>query len=191
METTESLNKWLDLNHQTYTNMYKNVYSDKQVVKKIAQYELTEYESVALRYYTDFGYEQLNQVLRNPRAYSDVKYAYLQDVKTILNQALQKLSYFEGYISRYVTLPDIEKYEAGEIITYSEFISTTKSDKILPVAQFAEHKLVMKSCSGREIAWISEQPDEQEVLFMTDSSFLVIDKQQEDDFIKVIMEEVP
>lgn len=191
MDNITYLQTWLDLHQQNYAIMRNTLQNDEKIAKSIAKYQLTEYESVALRYYTDWGYEKLNAFLRKPQSYADVKWLYLQNIKVILNQALQKLPPFSGLVLRYVSLPDVQRYEVGEIITYPEFISTTKSNVIPAVGQFAAHKLVIKSYSGREIAWISEQPDEQEVLFMTDSSFLVINKKQDDDLMTIIMEELP
>ncbi|CAF1026585.1 unnamed protein product [Adineta steineri] len=97
---------------------------------------------------------------------------YLVKVK-----ALSYIPYYWGYVTRACQLKDeeLELYTAGALITWIQFSSSKKGKKVASNAGFAGRNTFFKICSltGRPIKEFSNYPEEDEVLFLPHSTFLV------------------
>ncbi|UJR10946.1 hypothetical protein I4U23_015131 [Adineta vaga] len=94
-----------------------------------------------------------------------------------LVKALSQIPYYWGYVTRACNLNDaeLELYTAGALITWIQFSSSKKGKKVATNADFATRNTVFKiySLTGRAIKEFSNYPEEDEVLFLPHSTFLV------------------
>jgi hypothetical protein len=94
-----------------------------------------------------------------------------------LVKALAQIPYYWGYVTRACQLKDDELalYTAGALITWIQFSSSKKGKKVASNADFAGRNTFFKiySLTGRPIQRFSNYPEEDEVLFLPHSTFLV------------------
>ena len=94
-----------------------------------------------------------------------------------LVKALSHIPYYWGYVTRACQLKDDELalYTAGALITWIQFSSSKKGKKVATNADFAGRNTFFKiySLTGRSIKQFSNYPEEDEVLFLPHSTFLV------------------
>ncbi len=92
-----------------------------------------------------------------------------------LVKALSYIPYYWGFVTRCCKLEDeeLDLYTPGFLITWIQFSSSTKNKK--PVEAFANRNAYFKiySLTGRSIKEFSNFPDEDEVLFLPHSTFIV------------------
>ncbi|RJO75866.1 hypothetical protein D5S18_13935 [Nocardia panacis] len=129
---------------------------------------LTWSERRALRSYTGTGCYELNPALRNghvtPR----------QQVRIDrINSALAKLHNYEGVVYRGAIIPVrlLERYQPGTVVTEKAFTSTSSSPSH---AFFGNVRYNIYSRYGSSVRRYSNSPWEREVLFGSESKFLVV-----------------
>lgn len=142
--------------------------------------DLTPAELSALQDYTAMAYEPLNSALWRGSV-DDV--AKVADLSHDLSAALEKLPTHEGQVirgsepGRPIEAYDLSRYEPGERVVESGYISTTTNpDGLLqdfdgPVAWVIESK------SGRDVSSVSSVSGESEVLFDRFTAFTVLSKE--------------
>ncbi|CAF1388007.1 unnamed protein product [Rotaria sp. Silwood1] len=95
-----------------------------------------------------------------------------------LLRGISKISYYRGYVSRSCRLTDEELkfYTAGSVIIWSQFNGTFKGKRILDSFDFSTRNTFFRiySLTGRPINTFSNFDDEDEILFLPDSTFLVL-----------------
>jgi hypothetical protein len=154
--------------------------------------ELDEFEKAIIYYYTEEGYESLNETLRNGEP--------ITELGEFLNYSLSKLPDYRllCYRTMICSKLELKKYykafNDNSIVLESSFLSCSKS-KLLSL-QFSESPLfVIKSKRGKEIEKIAKfgidsGQNEKEVLFRSNSSFKVLDIKEENNKIVITLEEV-
>ena len=177
---------------QAVTSKYDPTYSDleKLVNKAVDFLSDTDRESVApqkvplpelvaIRVYTGSKYREINAALRSR------DWNTLPQYRCIILSAssgLNKMLPFTGTVNRAATLPDsvVSKYVVGEISVERHFWSSTFGDS--DESEFRGNvRYEIKSMKGRRIDWLSEFPDEKEVLFTPGSEFRVTEKSKRND----------
>ncbi|CAM4811565.1 unnamed protein product [Rotaria magnacalcarata] len=92
-------------------------------------------------------------------------------------KALSQIPYYWGYVTRACQLKDdeLEMYAAGALITWIQFSSSKKGKKAANNGDFSNRNTFFKiySLTGRPIQPFSNYPEEDEVLFLPHSTFLV------------------
>ena len=95
-----------------------------------------------------------------------------------LLQALLRLPYYRGCVSRSCTLEDNELglYSSGSVIIWPQFNGTFKGESIPQTFNFAHRNTFFRiySLTGRSIKAFSNYEHEDEILFLPDSTFLVL-----------------
>ncbi|CAF3800713.1 unnamed protein product [Rotaria socialis] len=96
-----------------------------------------------------------------------------------LLRAVSTLLYYQGYVSRSCRLNDDELgiYTAGSVVIWSQFSGTFKGETIHNSSEFPHRNTFFKiySLTGRPIKEFSNYDDEDEVLFLPDSTFLILE----------------
>ncbi|CAF1418458.1 unnamed protein product [Rotaria sordida] len=94
-----------------------------------------------------------------------------------LVKALSHIPYYWGYVTRACELKDeeLKLYTTGALITWIQFSSSKKGKKVATNADFAGRNTFFKiySLTGRPIQQFSNYPEEDEVLFLPHSTFLI------------------
>ncbi|CAF1487388.1 unnamed protein product [Rotaria sp. Silwood1] len=95
-----------------------------------------------------------------------------------LLRAMSKISYYQGYVSRSCRLTDEELllYIPGSVIIWSQFNGTFKGKTMHDSFDFPYRNTFFKiySLTGRSIKTFSNYEDEDEVVFLPDSTFLIL-----------------
>lgn len=134
--------------------------------------------------YTMFGYQSLNQALRQ----GGESRATHKPFEEILNSALEKLQSYDDLVKRGGNLPPaiLATHNVGNIVTYPSFTSTS-----VGYGFDGDHTFVIKSKTGKYIGPLSSSPDEEEVLFKSGARFKVLDrKEKSNGEIEFVMEEI-
>lgn len=93
-----------------------------------------------------------------------------------LIQGLSHIDFYWGVCVRYITLDEkeLKDYQPGEIVTWLQFSSSDKGGKDMSHFTDRNTKFIIASLTGRPIQYFSNcADDEDEVLFLPHSSFLV------------------
>ena len=151
-----------------------------------AEFGLTEAEMVALRHYTEDGYDALNAALREGRAGRSTIAA------DVLNGALDKLPAYNGPVVRRVQLDAdaLAKHVPGNVVDYPAFTSATKNLE-RDVMRRKPHRLIIESRTGRSIAPWSAAEWQDEVLFGYPRRFEVMTRKAMDGYIEIKLRELP
>lgn len=95
-----------------------------------------------------------------------------------LQQALLKIPFYHGYVSRSCRVEDKELkfYTPGSIVLWSQFNGSFKGKDVISDFDFSTRNTFFKiySLSGRPIKMFSNFEEEDEILFLPDSTFLVL-----------------
>jgi hypothetical protein len=121
----------------------------------------------------------------NGEAFDAVKQGDLKDASIILYHLVRGLAhipYFWGVKARAVQLKDaeLEHYTPGTLITWLQFSSSMKGYE--PPEYFAKDRnthFIIYSLTGRSIQKFSIFPQEDEILFLPHSIFLVVDHRED------------
>lgn len=136
-----------------------------------ATYGLDEHHMVAIRHYTQDGYEAMNAALHQGRdGPSTVAVG-------VLNDALSRLPAYDGPVVRRVTMDAeaLAKHVPGSIVDYPAFTSATRGTS--DVFEHRPHRLIIDGKTGRDISqWSAYRRSELEVLFGVPRSFVVRDR---------------
>lgn len=159
---------------------FKKIYND--MVNFVSQPrmfpdELTLSEEAIYRFYTNTTYYKFNQALIN-----EVKVDGIPETENLLNTSLDKSPSYPGVFYRGIGKEELDlflKMNVGESITYKNFISTSKEEKLawiflknnkLKTGQGAIVKVISKN--GRDISKYSDAI-EHEVLHKSNSVFVL------------------
>jgi ADP-ribosyltransferase exoenzyme len=135
---------------------------------------LTSDDLSALADYTGSGYQDLNSALR-----SDALDASQHARVEALNRALEKLPAYEGPVVRGSNIPPevLDRYQPGQVITESAFMSTTTNPAVAQSPAFAGNvEFRILSTTGRDVSSVSMFPGEQEILFRAGAKFYIINR---------------
>lgn len=145
-------------------------------------------ERAIMKYISSESYV-LNEKLRNNITLNEFE----KELAENLDNALQKMPYYEGNLVRSVDISDdegIKEYLSGFIVgenkKFEEFISTTKGAIYNEKAKIRIY--IQDSSKGRDISTINVA--EQEVLYERGSEFKVINKIYNNDKYYILLEEV-
>ncbi len=141
-------------------------------------------EELSIIWYCGNGYGSLNGALRSTDPAVIEKFKPFKDT---LNEALKKLSPFDGYTVRGSNLPKSirDQHTVGNIVKYSAFTSTS-----LTRGAGGDDRFVIKSKTGHYVGSYSPFYHENEVLFASDTKFKILSVDKVDGANQYIMEEV-
>lgn len=156
--------------------------------------ELTLYEKAIIYKYTNDGFEEINELLRNFKGNKNNVFG------RFLNRSLSKLPNFEGLVYRAAQLSKLEldryviAFKDNSIIKEFTFVSTSKS-RLIAMAYRGNVVFRISSRTGKDIEKISKFGEygfsnEKEVLFRSNRNFKVLEVTEESDYTLITMEEV-
>jgi hypothetical protein len=156
---------------------------------------LSLFEKTLVYYYTRDGYKSINKSLRESGGKRGSKAAVL------LNGVLKKLPDFEGLVHRtaWLTGKQIQKYKNSFLhnspLTEFTFVSTSRSALAARLYPKWNVRFQVISKYGKSIEDVSQMgifhpPNEQEVLFGSGHSFIVLDVTDLGSQMLIILEEV-
>lgn len=161
--------------------------------RSLYEKNLTNYEKAVIYKYSNDGFEQLNEDLREGKANPQLG--------VFLDICLEKLPDYEGICYRAIkcSKSSLERYytafEKGLLVHEKTFLSCSKS-KLLAL-YFSESPLfIILSKSGKSIENIAKfgiesgGQNEQEILFRLNSKFKVLDITEQDNKIIIKLEQV-
>ncbi|CAF4536637.1 unnamed protein product, partial [Rotaria sp. Silwood2] len=97
-----------------------------------------------------------------------------------LVKALSYIPFYWGYVTRacQLTFDELKLYVPGALITWIQFSSSKKGKKVVNSKAFKDRNVLFKifSLTGRPIKNFSNYPEEDEVLFLPHSTFLVFNR---------------
>lgn len=200
---TQDFRKVLDMmddqEYKHYSKLLKsnpafNANADKKVLEKspkssIITKTLTDEDIRTVQDYMSAKSYTINGKLRTKTPLTDEEKEFVKK----LNEALDKIPTYSGNLQRSLVFDDdasvqkfLADYKPGKPIKYKEFISTTKGTELYnPSGQI--QILIRDSKNGRDISSINDK--EQEVLYKTDSEFIVIDTAEKDGKHYILLEE--
>ncbi len=152
---------------------------------------LSKPELIALLHYTQRGYRNLNSALWAGQFGSDPK--ILEKKILVLLSALNKLPFYQSQVWRgemysissgekkdpVLAKERYDSYVIGEEFVAKGFWSTTKATRIESRGRFLRNAMIIyriQSKTGRSIEELSYYPEEEEVLFLPNTRFKVLDK---------------
>ena len=127
---------------------------------------LSNNEIFSIYLYTGGAYKPINEALRN----KNKDFLQFSALIETINSGLEKLKPFLGVTDRGANLSEkaLEQHRVGNKVTYPAF---TSASRVRGFESDYEFKLTSKN--GRYIAPLSIHPDEEEVLFKNNTSFVV------------------
>ncbi|CAF1259437.1 unnamed protein product [Rotaria sordida] len=164
-----------------------------QVFKKNLNEDDSRASAFAIAFYTGsqaFGINRSVSVIvrqSNGEAFNMIKNDDLHDVSIIiyyLVRALAQIPYYWGVTARAVQLTETElsTYITGSLVTWLQFSSSMKGYE--PPKYFSKDRnthFIIYSLTGRSIREFSMFPEEDEILFLPHSTFLVLNHKQAED----------
>ena len=135
----------------------------------IKQHKLSQNEALSVIGYTGSFYKDFNQALRVGKVTPKIA-----RYESLLNTALEKLPKFSGISYRAVqklSKEDLARYKEGEVVTEPFFVSTSELKKVQGFSGKVRFEIYGKN--GRKVANLSLYPSEKEVLFKSESRFIV------------------
>ena len=149
---------------------------------KAQEYGLTFPEQIALRYWSSDGFSAFNGVLHKTLDWSDTQMQTGLQAVALLRQALDKLpNYTREVVYSRQDFPDdlIDQLLQDAQYTFEGFIAGNIGYDLL---SHRKQRFIVKSKTGKHIAWISENADtENEVLFKNSASFMLADIETHED----------
>jgi len=138
---------------------------------------MTQAEGVAMRSYTETGYDDLNKRMwgapvENPSA--------VDASADVLRSGLSKLPSFEGVSYRRTTMPKdvLDQHQTGNVVEYRAFTSSAYDHE----AFTGDHRVIIVGNSGKSIGWISAYGDaEREILHTSPTRFEVVARYTDSD----------
>ncbi|CAF1093661.1 unnamed protein product [Rotaria sordida] len=124
---------------------------------------------------TNIEYRSQRVVIDKPREEKPIEKLIICNY---LLRALSKIPYYRGYVTRACSLKDdvLKLYMPGSLIIWTQFNGTFKGKSVLNDFDFVHRNTFFKiySLTGRPIKTFSNYEDEDEILFLPDSTFLVL-----------------
>lgn len=191
IDEVTAVNMWMAEHGHDIESIYTQLQRDAEIVDLSLKYGLAPIEQAALYFYTGFGADRMNKVLNHEVPFN----AAIGKAALVLNAALDKLPNHVGVVVRrekhYATV--LDTYVVGAIVTRYGFTSTTYGDEDV----FADRplRMVIISKTGKNVHWISytkefEGDEEFEVLISPPRQFLIIDRQDMQEYIEITMQEI-
>lgn len=166
-------------------NVFNRFYFDEEVDLNAAKYNLTLPELIILRFWTDEGYEQINQYLhKKNHLFSLERIDSIKKGIKLLRQALDKLpNYTQTVVISRQDFPQdfINRFMREGIMTCDGFLAANIG---VDFDSLGCQRLVINSKTGKHINWISEFKDsenENEVLFKNSTSFNLLAWEYDED----------
>lgn len=109
-----------------------------------------------------------------------------------LVRALSHLPFYWGPMTRCVELTDkeLEDYEPGALVTWLQFSSCMRGTSTPDAFNHRNTRFIIESLTGRSIKYFSNIPNEDEVLLLPHSSFLVTKREFSSDTHLITMRQV-
>lgn len=180
----EALSDWFKENkmENVFTEHVQAAQGEKILSREYTEkYGLSQTDLICLRHYTLNGYKSINRALRN----DDKK--ELETLAPIIEQTLdglQKLPSYCGPVYRNTNMPQefLDAHKVGAEIRYNSFVSTSKFEKWNATEQFAGNtELIIDSSSkGKDVSWLSQYSNEDEILFPPDTEFIVLSHEEKE-----------
>ncbi|WP_038163761.1 ADP-ribosyltransferase domain-containing protein [Verrucomicrobium sp. BvORR106] len=125
-------------------------------------------ELIALHAYTQSDYVQINEELRGKRTPLT---SFTRTITDLAVQGMNKLPVYEGWTIRGTNLPLLKDLACVPGATVSdEGFTSTSAGKRFP----GTHQFMIKSPGGRDVSFLSNQPDELEILYPPNHTFKVV-----------------
>ncbi len=119
-----------------------------------------------------------NSQVVEPRTEEKIKEAAI--ILYYLVKALSYIPFYWGYVTRacQLTFNELQIYKPGCLITWIQFSSSKKGKKVMNSKAFKDRNVLFKiySLTGRPIRQFSNYEEEDEVLFLPHSTFLVFNR---------------
>jgi hypothetical protein len=155
--------------------------------------ELNSCEKALIYYYSEDGFEEVNERLRNSNGQD------LSEFGNLLKQTLKKLSNYTGLVFRNVNLTQnqIEKYEIAlkNNLAIAEFTFTSCSRSKLVANQYGGNVMFrMFSKTGKNIESVAkyglyDPPNEKEVIFVPNTEFFDLAIESKINYLEITLEE--
>jgi len=161
---------------QLFTEQRYNEYAKEVESVKMSKPELKDIPTedlVAIKGYSSKDYQILNSALRNA---DETELKRLEPYIKVAESGLDQLPHYKGVVYRGVDFnkyPQVlESYKKGEVITEAGFASSSATKK----ASFKKDTLmIIESETGKDISFLSNYPNQKEILFKPDTKFKVLD----------------
>ena len=161
---------------QLFTEQRYNEYAKEVESVKMSKPELKDIPTedlVAIKGYSSKDYQILNSALRNA---DETELKRLEPYIKVAESGLDQLPNYKGVVYRGVDFnkyPQVlESYKKGEVITEAGFASSSATKK----ASFKKDTLmIIESETGKDISFLSNYPNQKEILFKPDTKFKVLD----------------
>lgn len=181
-------NEWIG--NSISSSKTNKINNKTKIINKIKERknELSKDEEYAINKYIGFESYTYNEKLRNDIDLTKEEEILLNN----LDSALSKMPKYSGNVTRSVSISNedidyfLKDYKIGEIVTHKSYTSTTKGDIYNPDARV---QMTIVSKNGKDITKYNKE--EQEILFIRNSNFIVKDVDKSDDFyVRIKLEEV-
>lgn len=160
----------------TFNAILESVQSNGLINRGVfKEYNLSLNELVCLKFYSLEGYRLFNKSLA---VGSEKEIDSVRPLVNLTTDALDKLPPYEGTVYRATVLPEnvLDEHKPGEEVSYKAFTSTSKYQgwKQDGFGKANTFLTIESSDKGKDISWLSEYTEEDEVLFPPDTSFTVL-----------------
>jgi len=180
---------------QEYKEKTKPTRTEKYNISPIKQKGgLTDDELADIHHYTDNGYHDLNDYLRENYSSSVSEEEKEENAKTVKNivSGLSKLPPYQGIVFRGCDLDArliflLPTLKPNDVFYMKGFSSCTYD---LDEKFNGEVQFTIRSKTGRNIEKLSDQPEEKEILFAPDSRFRVVSYSQNWEGYHIDLEEI-
>lgn len=149
--------------------------------------QLDNDEQYAINQYISFDSYKINDKLRYDRPLT----AYDKKMIKDLDSALDRMNNYIGNVVRVLNIEDkdamnkfMEEHQVGNTVTYKEYLSSSNKEGYNPGSNI---KIYINSSTGKNI--MAYNPDESEVLYKRNSSFVVKEIIEQDGVTYILMEE--
>lgn len=182
--TRITANEWIDSSTISPKNSTKIITSYQSKKKKNGSNQLTKQDIGFIKDWVSSDSYKINDLLRNNRKISKEWKTKINGI----NNAIKKQPKYEGNIVRVLEINDLSSflkdYEIDKPIKYKEFLSFSDKEGYNNKANV---KIYVVSKHGRDIRDFNQ--DESEILYPTDSSFIVKNIKQQDGVVYILLEE--
>ena len=182
--TRITANEWIGSSTISPKNSTKIITSYQSKKKKNGSNQLTKQDIGFIKDWVSSDSYKINDLLRNNRKISKEWKTKINGI----NNAIKKQPKYEGNIVRVLEINDLSSflkdYEIDKPIKYKEFLSFSDKEGYNNKANV---KIYVVSKHGRDIRDFNQ--DESEILYPTDSSFIVKNIKQQDGVVYILLEE--
>ena len=182
--TRITANEWIGNSTISPKNSIKTITPYQSKKKKNGNNQLTKQDIGFIKDWVSSDSYKINDLLRNNRKISKEWKTKINGI----NNAIKKQPKYEGNIVRVLEINDLSSflkdYEIDKPIKYKEFLSFSDKEGYNNKANV---KIYVVSKRGRDIRDFNQ--NESEILYPTDSSFIVKNIKQQDGVVYILLEE--